>query len=370
MQLAVGMIFDHIGVRKALIPSVLCVAGGSLMCEYAGSLEVFTAGRLLQGFGSAFAFVGAMFLAKIWFPLRRLALLAGCTTAFGMIGAIGGNAGIAKVIQELGWRFTWAAAGYFGIALAVTLYFFVPKLPSWEVERRVKEKAEHGVGIFIHRLRVVFLNWQIWVVGFVSCSLFLPTAVFGALWGDDYIKAMTGCSMNEASMAVSMLFVGWLVGGPVAGHISDYFHSRKWPIFVSSILTTLFLLLILLPTIKTLWVLYVLIFLAGVASSIQVVCFVVGIEVAPHHAGGTAIAGINLITMLLGGAFQPISGWILDWKAGGSGPDYTVTDYRAALLILPAMTFLSIWVCLLLKESYIEEVDEEIEELAEDEFLV
>lgn len=373
MQLAVGMIFDHLSVRKALIPAVFFVAAGSLVCHCSDSLTLFTVGRILQGFGSAFAFVGAMFLAKIWFPIQCLALLAGLTTALGMIGAMVGNAGIASAVHKLGWRATWADAGIFGLFLAVALLLLIPRLPPWEKKRRAREREAFGMGLntLVHRLRVVFLNFQIWVTGFISCTLYLPLAVFGAMWGDDFVVAMTGCSTNQASMAVSMLYVGWLVGGPISGHLSDYLSTRKQPLVLSCILTTLFLCLLLFLPIKALWPLYVLIFLVGLTSSIQVVCFVVGLEVAPEHAGGTALAGINMITMLLGGLCQPAAGYILDWSSGGGRvSDYSVADFRLAMLMLPVMTLLGLLACLFLKESYVEEVEEEVEELAEEELLL
>ena len=373
MQLAVGMIYDQLGVRRALIPAVLCVAAGSLICHWADNLTVFTAGRLMQGFGSAFAFVGTMFLAKIWFPVQRLALLSGLTTALGMVGATIGNAGIAKVIHELGWRATWADAGIFGILLAIGLFLLIPRLPSWEKEKRAREKETYGNGleILFHRLRVVFLSRQIWITGFVSFALYLPLAIFGALWGDGCVRAMTGCNIDQASMAVSTLYLGWLVGGPLAGHMSDCFHTRRVPLMVSSVLTTIILCLILFLPIRVLWPLCVLIFLMGLTSSVQVICFVVGLEVAPEHAGGTALAGINMITMLLGGLFQPVAGYILDWSSGGATvAHYSVMDYRLSMLILPFATLLSVLACVFLKESYIEETEEEIEELAEEEIMI
>ena len=373
MQLAVGMIFDHLSVRKALIPAVVCVAAGSLVCHQADSLALFTVGRVLQGFGSAFAFVGAMFLAKIWFPVQRLALLSGLTTALGMMGAVVGNAGIAKTVHELGWRSTWADAGFFGIFLAVGLFLLIPRLPPWERERRKREREEFGMGIDIlaHRLRVVFLNAQVWIAGFISCALYLPLAVFGALWGDDCVRAMTGCTVDQASVAVSLLYVGWLVGGPLAGHLSDYLHTRRKPLIVSCVLTTCFLCLLLFLPIHSLWLVSLLIFLVGASSSMQVVCFVVGLEASPEHAGGTALAGINMITMLLGGIAQPLAGYILDWSSGGgSESQYSVGDYRVSMVILPLMTLLGVVASIMLRESYEEEVEEEIEELAEEEFMV
>ena len=363
MQLAVGIIFDHLSVRKALIPAVFFVAAGSLICHSSDNLTLFTVGRVLQGFGSAFAFVGAIFLAKIWFPVQRLALLAGLTTAMGMIGAIVGNAGIASAVHKLGWRSTWADAGIFGLFLAVVLLLLIPRLPPWEKERRAREKEALGMGLdaLVHRLRVVFLNVQVWITGFISCTLYLPLAVFGALWGDDCVVTMTGCSTNQASTAVSMLYVGWLVGGPIAGHLSDHHRTRKQPLVLSCIFTTLFLCLLLFLPIKALWPLYVLILLVGLASSIQVVCFVVGLEVAPEHAGGTALAGINMITMLLGGLCQPAAGYILDWsRGGGSVSDYSVADFRLAMLMLPVMTLLGLLACFFLKESHVEKVVEEV----------
>ncbi len=45
--------------------------------------------RLMIGFGSAFAAVGAMKLAVNWFAPERFALLTGIMVTIGMLGAIG-----------------------------------------------------------------------------------------------------------------------------------------------------------------------------------------------------------------------------------------------------------------------------------------
>ena len=91
MQLVVGLLLDHFGSRRPLaLACVVCGLGAALFAV-ANSIGMLGAGRFLAGFGSAFAYVGTIYVASVWFPACRLALLAGVTAALGMAGAVLGE---------------------------------------------------------------------------------------------------------------------------------------------------------------------------------------------------------------------------------------------------------------------------------------
>ncbi len=111
MQLVSGSLIDRFGPKRVLVLAGLICSAGAFI-EVAGSAPALLAGaRFCQGFGSAFAFVGTMYLAAEWFPATQLALLSGLTTSLGMAGGIIGNSGIARIVKHLGWQPALICAG-------------------------------------------------------------------------------------------------------------------------------------------------------------------------------------------------------------------------------------------------------------------
>jgi hypothetical protein len=92
---------------------------------------------------------------------------------------------------------------------------------------------------------------------------------------------------------------------------------------------------------------YCLLFAFGFASSVEVICFAIGRENAPFAVAATAVAFTNLI-VVVAGLFQPLVGKILDWSwdgmLNGGQRVYHLSDYHAALLIIP----ISLGLCFLL----------------------
>jgi MFS family permease len=86
MQIFAGILLDHFGGRRIMIPASVIVATGC-MCILIPwhSIWIFTIGRLLMGFGSSFGFIGVMYLATVWFHKERLSFLSGVTTGLGFL---------------------------------------------------------------------------------------------------------------------------------------------------------------------------------------------------------------------------------------------------------------------------------------------
>ncbi len=184
--------------------------------------------------------------------------------------------------------------------------------------------------------------------------LYLPLTVIGGLWGESYIMAISPMSAQGASNAVSMLYVGWLVGAPVAGWLSDRAQKRRIFLVSSTALTLLTTVLLTTFTAVNPGVMFGLLLAIGLASSMQVVTFVAAIEANDPQLHGTALSANNMMVMLLGGLAQPLFGWILDWCAGGValGGSYTGEHYRTAMVLLPASALLGVAASFFLKESF------------------
>ena len=71
-QLPVGVTLDRFGPRRVLTTAAVVCTIGALLFAFATSTVPAYVGRTLIGAGSAFAWIGSMKLATVWFPPQPL----------------------------------------------------------------------------------------------------------------------------------------------------------------------------------------------------------------------------------------------------------------------------------------------------------
>jgi MFS family permease len=352
MQLLAGSLLDRFGAKHVLVPAALICTIGCLLEPLGSSPLLLSTARFFQGFGSAFAFVGTMYLAAEWFPRSMLAMLSGLTTSLGMAGAILGNAGIAAVVKKIEWHNALYLAGAVGIVVTVLIALIVPKESRARQHRAQETELERGPGI-LKSLWIVYSNPQSWFAGIAGTALYMPLSVLGALWGESYISSVTGSGKVEAAGAVSMLYVGWMVGGPLAGWFSDHKGIRRAMLLYAGAATLLISLVVAVVPHLSVPAAYVLLLLLGLASCSQVVCFVTAVEHNPPSVAGTAIAATNMMIMLLGGIGEWAFGAILEFFGdSGDAVNFPESAYRKAILLLPVISALGLAAAYFLKESF------------------
>lgn len=358
MQLFVGILMDRYGPRYLLTIACFCCAVGSYLFATGGNLMLAEIGRFMVGFGSAFAFVGTLKLATLWLPPERFAMVSGFAIALGMVGAVIGDITLMALVHLQGWQATMLLSSIMGLALTVILFLVIrdqPKtltLASFPSEIRTMNFSQ----VFYALYRTIRRR-QVWLNGLVSGFLYLPASAFAELWGIPFLQAR-GISHLHCSTAVSMVFIGWAIGGPIAGWISDSLRNRRLPIFFGGLIGTCAIaLLIFLPHLS-LFEIYILLFCFGAFSSVQVITFAVGREISSYKIAGTAIAFTNMLVMAFGALLQPLIGMLLDMFSSGiqvSGvPVYTVLDYQYALAVIPVGMAIAVIATLFIKETHCE----------------
>lgn len=351
MQAAVGVVTDYFGPKKTLTFAIGFCALGVLLFAATNSYAVAAIGRLLIGFGSAFAFVGVLKLAAMWLPRKYFATFVGITTSLGMIGAMVGDVALTSVVEHVGWHAVLYGSAVVGLILIPVFIFFVS-------EHRAEEKAEIKTvkQLANHFLQIV-KSWQLWCAGIIGCMLYLSLSAFAELWGIPFLHALSHNGHVEAiSLVNSMVFLGWLVGSPFNGWLSDKVQSRKKPMIVGSLLAAATIGVILLVPHLPLVMIGFLLFLFGVFASVENLAFVIARERAGVQLTGTAVSFINLVVMLSGLIFQPMVGWILDLNWSGLMAHghrvYTFADYRVALIAIPIAMLVAMLLAFTLKETY------------------
>src|SRR5690606_29868707 len=148
--------------------------------------------------------------------------------------------------------------------------------------------------------------------GLIGGLLYLPTSAFAELWGVPYLEQAYQLSRLEATKTISMIFLGWAIGGPINGWISDRIQQRRLPILLGGLMAcALSTIILYLPIPKSMVPSLFLVF--GMVSSAQIIVFAVGRENSPQNLAGTAVALTNTFVMLGGALFQPAIGFLLDY---------------------------------------------------------
>ena len=343
MQLVVGVLVDRFNLRLLMTGAVaLCATGCGLMA-IADSFILASAGRFCMGLGSAFAFVGTLKLAAEWLPANRFALFCGLSSSLGFLGAMLGETLLAPLVGAFNWRAV--VGGFFigGMALATCMLLV---LPSHHPKGLVMPEEEPGISFakamagFMEILKVR----KIWFAGILSFLMYLPTTVFASLWGVPYLQELHGFDRDTAATATSMIFVGWALGCPLVGWLSDLTGKRFRLILLGALASLVLILALLYLPGMPLSVVCAGFVVFGIFSSTQALTFAIGRDESPHGAVGTAVAFVNMLSMLGGMIFQSGVGTILDWTWDGSMRHgvrvYGVEQYEKAMLVIP--------ICLLL----------------------
>ncbi|MCG8507937.1 MAG: MFS transporter [Rhodospirillales bacterium] len=351
LQLPVGLILDRWGPRRVLTLAALVGGTGSFVFGLAPDFTIAAFGRLMIGAGVAFAWIGTLTLISSWFPHGRFAMLAGLSSMIGVIGAIGAQAPLAALVDWAGWRATMTGSGLAGIAVSVIVWLIVRDAPAGKLVKNAPKPAS-----FLAGLIQVLGRPQSLILGLISFSAGVFLLAFGGLWGVPYLVAAYGLSKPVAASGISLIMVGWALGAPLLGWVSDRFKRRKPPLVVGMSVAYLSILSVIYVPGLPVGAAFALLFLTGFAGGVAITCFAVAREHNPSHLGGAAMGVVNTLTMAAGAVYQPLIGWLLDlnWDGGmeAGAQIYSLETYRIALLSIVASGILALVACLLTKETY------------------
>lgn len=337
MQIPVGMMMDKFGARKLIaIASITCAIG----CAFFGFTSVYAIavlGRVLMGVGSAFGFLGMVYIISHWFERSQIATLIAIGNSCGMIGAITAEGPLALSVLKFGWRTPLIFLAAVGVLTAIVTFFVMKGDDECRIEQQ--DEANRSKVNVMQNLKQVASNGQSWLIGIGTFLIYSTTTAFAALWGVPFLQSAYGFGKDTASFAISMIFVGWIVGGPIIGKISDRFKNRRSLLIINSLLGALAMCLLIYVANLNIVILFAVLLLVGIFSSAENLCYCLAIEHNPEKAKGVASAFINCILFLGAGAIPIIVGSLLQihWSGNmvGGIPSYSPASYQFALITFP-----------------------------------
>lgn len=350
MQLPVGLLLDHFSPRRLMSLAIIVCSVGAIVFSQAMHLSTAEFGRLLIGLGGAFSAVGTMKLISIWFPTRQFALVSGLMMTMAMLGAVGAEAPLALLVADVGWREALLLLGFVGIILSVAVWLFIKD----DIKQRSHEKPSFSLKGFKDDLFHVIHNKQSWLISCYSGLAFAPVSAFAGLWGVPYLMQRYEMSRSFTAGLISLTFVGFAIGSPLAGWISDRICRRKPIMIIGTTMSLLTLsIVIYLPIPAAALGFLLLVF--GFFSGFFFVSFAHMREINILRLGGTAIGFINMFNALYGALAEPLVGKLLDlgWHHHMllGARIFSNSDYKHALIVLPIGLGIALFLQFFIKET-------------------
>ena len=341
-SLVAGAALDRLGPARVVPIGAAAVGVGALLFA-SGNEAAANIGRLMQGAGGVFALVGAAYIATNNFPASRAATLIGATQMFGMAGGSAGQFVVGPLIAAgMAWSVFWAGMGILGLAISLVLFLMLPaQAPA--------AHSEHGLRDSVRALVVVFRNPQSILCGVIAGLLFIPTTIFDMIWGVRFLQEAHGVDYATAVLRSSMVPVGWIIGCPLLGALSDRLGRRREVIIGSGAVLFACLAWILYGP-SGVFPPYVLGLVAGLASGAAMLPYTVIKEANPAELSGTSTGVVNFLNFTFSALLGPVFGGLLAAVSGGATP-MALEHYQTAFQPLLYGVGLAIVLTVILRET-------------------
>lgn len=357
-----GMLLDRFSTRRIILITISLCTFGIGAFSFTHSMFLAYMFRFISGIGSAFCFLSSIRLASRWFPANKMALVTGLIVTMAMTGGMVAQTPLTLVVHYFGWRHALLLDAVLGLIIICIIFLAVRDYPphvTSDQNQNTRAKLQ-SIGL-LDSWRAAYLNLHNWLCGIYTCALNLPCALLGAIWGNLYLTQTQHLSSMQASYATSMLFVGTIIGGPIAGWISDKIQRRCLPMIIGVILSLALILTIMCVPGLSVSIYMLLFFLLGFITSTQIISYPLVAESNAHALTATSVSVVSFCAIVGYAIFQPLFGWVMDQHWQGAMINnvriYTPLAYHYALMIIPIGFVVALLAVFFMRESYCQRKD-------------
>lgn len=340
MQIPSGLLADAVGPRRVGAWAAIVAAIGIASFALADSLWMAALGRGLIGASVAVAFVACMKLAGHWFPANRFATVTGISLLIGNLGGVLAGVPLSEAVAGIGWRNAMLISAGVTLVLAALVWLWVRDDPSERgyASHAHPEALNETVMSPRQSLKRVISERDTWLLFFAGGLLAAPVLTFAGLWGVPFLVQVHGMERSHAAAFTTTMLLGFAVGGPLLGALSDRIGRRKLPYLGAALVHAVCWVIFMLVESPPASALYLLFAAIGFSAGGIIIGFAFSREVNHPGAAGTVGGVVNMAVLGFAAIQQSAVGWILDRNWQGAMIEgarvYDAAAYHAAFLWL------------------------------------
>lgn len=346
MQIPAGLIINHIGLKKSLIIGVLCCTVSVIGMSFAYSYSAAVTYRILMGFGASFGFIGMLMAIHDWIPHRYNAIFIGMSQFIGTLGPMiaTGPLDALSHSSHISWRDIFLSLGIIGGVLMILIFMLVDN----NHQKTGKYVILHKPANISNSIFRLFSRIQPWYIAFLSASLYFAVEYLSENEGRSFL-ILKGVAPNNAGYMITVAWIGYAIGCPVLGFLSDFFERRRAVLSFCAILSLISTIILLyVSNISYIWYAF---FILGFSAGGQTIGFAVISEQFKKPFVAIGFGLNNAMISFLSGINAPIIGLLLDHIGGGN--KLHLNDYLYAFIVLLIVSICSLIISVFfLKENY------------------
>ncbi|MCH9621651.1 MAG: Hexuronate transporter [Chlamydiia bacterium] len=337
MQIPVGIIVENFGLKRTLFVAALICGSAAFSFSYSQGFIWALTCRMLMGLGASFGFICLLMSVTDWMPHRYSALFIGLSQFIGTLGpmiAAGPLEGLSRS-SNVTWQIIFFILGIIGIAIAILVLAFVENNQHCSGKYIVLEKPEK----ILASLKKLFFRTQPWIIAIASTGIYFSIEYLSENEGRIFLT-LKGLSLQSASNILTISWIGYAIGCPLVGIISDYYERRKSVLYSTSLVTLFAICMIIFLETKIL--LQLGFFLLGLGASGISIGFAITAEQYKPQFIAVGFGLTNAVIMSVSAINAPVIGLVLDHLSSGSTSSlihYTHTFY--ILIAIAAIGFLT-----------------------------
>ena len=348
MQIPAGLVYDRFHSRNILFFAVMILVLGCLLMVVAHSFWMGILARMVMGLGGSFAFIGALYIGRNWFPIVLFPLIVGLTEAMSGVSEITLLPLMAYLGQYQNWRTLLVEFALVLVVLAMMIFIFVK-------ERHIERKKRRKKKSIMEPIVVVVKQPVLWLLSLYVGFTFTFSMVIANMWGIPLLSDYYNIPTWQAAIETGMVMFGFVVGSFCVGFIARYLSNRLLMLWLAGIQ---FVVMVLFWHFNVgLLTAGVALFIIGFTSSAIVLCFDLVKKIFPEHCYGLASGFLNMFFGGMGIIVSPIVGSVYA----------TTSSDSSAFIPVLCCSFFGVVVALILKGMKIKQLPKRQQGLIESE---
>lgn len=335
MQVFSGYLLDRYHPLWITVFSITLCSIGALGFAYATHIYVAILMRAFMGIGSAFAVASYYKMAVLGDSERYLSLISGLLGSAVTVGIVLGQLSLSQLMRYTTWRNIMLLYSILGFLLALLFLFSFQK--RFKASSSIATK--HSKTLSFLEVAAMLRHPQNWFIAFYSGFAFEPLGVFAGFWGISFLKTAYHVSAGVASLLTACVFIGFGIGSPFFGLLSDRFKTKRIFMSFSGIATFLILICIIYFPYISLKTLATLLSLFGFFTGALMLGFTFSQHLQNPKASATLVTLLNTVGVGISAITEPVIGSLLDRSWQGEWiqgvPLFSIQNYQYAFSLLP-----------------------------------